>query len=239
MKEQSKKLARATLGFRWDADFARLEGSPDKPRAVFRAKKVLAGLVHDMTGLEDNPFTFPEVQTLLDGITVGGHKVSDEQQVINTAEAWKRLFEIVEAGTFELSKVVFCDLHSRAARGEALAAGAFRTGAVGIGGTEHKPPAAIELDRVFERGLAIIEEITDVYERAFVFFLFGALNQFFWDGNKRTSRLMMAGELLMHGYDISNVPVKKKLEFNQKMIRFYDTKDATEMMEFLRGCVLD
>lgn len=50
----------------------------DKARAVFRAKKILEGLVYDTVALEDNPFTFPEVKTLLDGITVGGHKLSDE-----------------------------------------------------------------------------------------------------------------------------------------------------------------
>lgn len=94
------------------------------------------------------------------------------------------------------------------------------------------------LDDIFVQGLRFIIGISDPYERSFVFFLFGALNQFFWDGNKRTSRLMMAGELLKNGLDIANVQEKKRLEFNQKMIRFYDTKDGTEMMDFLRGCIL-
>lgn len=44
---------------------------------------------------------------------------------------------------------------------------------------------------------------------------------------------MMAGELLKQGYDIVNVPAKKQTDFNEKMIRFYDTMDATEMLEFL------
>ncbi|CZR83213.1 hypothetical protein CDFC105_43918 [Clostridioides difficile] len=35
-----------------------------------------------MGNLENNPFTFPEVQTLLDGITVGGHKLSDQNQIL-------------------------------------------------------------------------------------------------------------------------------------------------------------
>lgn len=64
-------------------------------------------------------------------------------------------------------------------------------------------------------------------------FLFGSLNQFFDDGNKRTSRLMMNGVLLSHGIDAINVPAKRKLEFNQRMITFYDTKKADEMIQFL------
>ena len=41
---------------------------------------------------------------------------------------------------------------------------------------------------------------------ACVAFLFGSLHQFFWDGNKRTARLMMNGILLSEGYDAISIP---------------------------------
>ena len=74
------------------------------------------------------------------------------------------------------------------------------------------------------------------FERATAFFLFGALQQFFFDGNKRTSRFMMNGVLMLHGIDAISVPAAKVQEFNEKMVRFYLSKDATEMMTFLAGC---
>lgn len=40
-------------------------------------------VVFNMASLEGNPFTYSEVQTLLDGITIGGHRLSDEQQVLH------------------------------------------------------------------------------------------------------------------------------------------------------------
>lgn len=58
------------------------DATPEKVRTVFRVKKVLEGIVYDTVALEGNPFTFPEVKTLLDGITVGGHKLFDERQVL-------------------------------------------------------------------------------------------------------------------------------------------------------------
>lgn len=70
-------------------------------------------------------------------------------------------------------------------------------------------------------------------------YLFGALNQFFYDGNKRTSRLMMNGILLGAGEDAISVPGGSRLEFNQAMIRFYDSQDGTEMMRFMASCSLD
>lgn len=232
-----REIIEEKLGFRWVYK-APDKKQPDFKKTIFRAKKVLAGLVHDMAFLEGNPFTFPEVQTLLDGVTVGGHKLSDETQILNTAEAWKLLFRFVETGGFAVSKDVFCSLHQVAARGEALALGEFRDGDVGISGTEYRPPKCERLGTLFEEGILALQCIEEEYERAFAFFLFGSLQQFFWDGNKRTSRLMMAGELLMNGLDIASIPASKKLEFNQKMIRFYDSKDGSEMMEFLSGCII-
>lgn len=56
-------------------------------RAVWRYQRSLPTFVWDAAVLEGNPFTYPDVQTLMDGVTVGGHKVSDAEQVLNLAEA--------------------------------------------------------------------------------------------------------------------------------------------------------
>ena len=47
---------------------------------------------------------------------------------------------------------------------------------------------------------------------------------------------MMNGILMSHGIDAISVPAAKALAFNEKMVRFYLSKDATEMIEFLAGC---
>jgi len=85
---------------------------PLEKRAVFRARKWVSGLVHDMAALEGNPFTFPEVQTLVDGVTVGGHKVSDEQQALHIVEAWQSVLKQVAHGTFSLTRETFFALPS-------------------------------------------------------------------------------------------------------------------------------
>jgi prophage maintenance system killer protein len=72
--------------------------------------------------------------------------------------------------------------------------------------------------------------------KAAAFFLFGALQQFFFDGNKRTSRFMMNGILMTSGIDAISVPASKAQDFNEKMIRFYMQKDASEMMSLLAAC---
>ena len=66
-----------------------------------------------------------------------------------------------------------------------------------------------------------------------------ARQQFFWDGNKRTGRLLMNGMLLSEGRDAICIPVKRRLEFNQKMLAFYETADGGPMLAFLASCSLD
>ena len=212
---------------------------PDKARAIFRARKALEEIVYDTVALEGNPFTFPEVKTLMDGITVGGRRIEDAEQVLNQARSWRDLIARVERGTFKLDRATFEELHAHVAREEALEWGVLRTGAVRIAGTKHQPPDAQTLPARIEAAIERIGAMKKVHRKAIAAFLWTARNQPFWDGNKRTGRLMMNGILLEHGHDILTVAAAKQLEFNEKMIRFYDTADGAPMLRFMAGCSLD
>jgi len=105
---------------------------------------MLPEFVWDAGVLEGNPFTFPGVKTLLDGITIGGQ--------------------------FSLSKPVFTELNGIVARNEPLEWGVFRgegqeknhTPDVGLG--EHGRytplptlPGAPELNTVFREGVTALQ----------------------------------------------------------------------------------
>ncbi len=220
------------LGFTWHYQVPEIIPQGIE-RACFRVQKLFPEYVWHTVYLEDNPFTFPEVQTLLEGITVGGHKLADQQQVLNQSNSLKRLLKLIKQKTFRLDKLTFCELHSLVAFEEALEWGIFRTGDVKIAGTEHQPPPAEQLEQIFHDGLAYLNNLSNPLEQAMAMFLFGSLHQFFYDGNKRTSRLMMNGILLSNGLDAMTIPAKQKLAFNQTMISFYDSHQADEMMTFL------
>lgn len=239
------------LGFRWRRE--EVQGAVPAvsvERARFRFHRMLPDFVWDASFLEGNPFTFPEVKTLLDGVTVGGRRVSDQEQVLNLAESSKRLLAMVRAGTFALTKPVACELHGIVARKEALEWGHFRgegvetnyTLDVGLGPAgAYTPlptlPGAPELKRTFERGVAALNAgVESPYERGCAYFLFGALQQFFFDGNKRTARFMMNGILMSPGVDAISIPAARAGEFNEKMTSFYVAKDASEMMAMLWSC---
>lgn len=241
----------AALGFHWDREKIPY-GVPTHSleRVTFHFHRMLTTYVWDASVLEGNPFTFPEVKTLLEGVTVGGRKISDQEQVLNLAESSKQLLALVKAGKFVLNKSLFTELHGLVAKNEALEWGHFRgegpetnyTPDVGLGPEGRYTPlptlaGAPELNRVFSGGIQALEkDVENAFEKAAAFFLFGALQQFFFDGNKRTSRFMMNGVLMSAGIDAISIPAAKAQDFNEKMVRFYTTKDATEMMAFLVAC---
>ncbi len=208
-------------------------------KLIFQCKRYIAQLVYDTAALEDSPFTFPEVQTLLDGVTVGGHKLSDQKLIMNQRDSWNKLFELIETGKFTLSKKIACDLQAKAAEEEAFDWGCFRTGGVRISGTDYKPPIYNNLDAKWNEMVESIHETENVKNKAMLLFLKMARNQFFWDGNKRTGRLMMNGMLLSEGIPPILIPAKAKLEFNTKMINFYNSNNEQEMMEFLSRFYID
>jgi Fic family protein len=203
--------------------------------ALFRLKKILPEFVFRDAYLEGNPLTYPEIKTLLDGISVGGRKVSDVEQFLKLRNALKRAETLLSRKEFSLSKEIFCEINGLVAQNEALEWGEFRTGNVGIGGTSWVLPDWKTLPDRFERGIDTILRIDNPLERAMTFSLWTAREQFFFDGNKRTGRIMMSGELIKNGLDAISIPDTSRLEFNEKMIRFYETGDATEMMLFYQG----
>lgn len=96
---------------------------------------------------------------------------------------------------------------------------------------------AERLNEVFADGLrALQENVSNPFERAVAFFLFGSLQQFFFDGNKRTPRFMMNGLLMTAGIDAIGIPATRAVQFNSRMIDFYIARDATEMMAFVLDC---
>lgn len=210
---------------------------PNKAKAIMLAKRQLAELVCDAVNLEGINFTLPEIQTLLDGITVGGHRLMDQQIALNQADTWRTLFKSIENNRFEITIENACALHRIAAKEDALDWGKFRSGGVTISGTDYMPPQADSLPELFERMVAESSAMSDIYDQAIHLFLTMARCQFFYDVNKRMGRFIMNGLLLNHGYPAINLPAKRQSEFNRLMLDFYETGVQKQMNTFLRSCL--
>jgi Fic family protein len=204
--------------------------APDQKRAIFIAERSRVDFVFHTAALEGNPFTFPEVKTLIDGITVGGHKLTDAEQVLRLNRALSHVISLVKAGSFALNAQTAKNIQAIVAETEALKIGVFRDGSVSVGGSTFRVPPANTLDTLYEQGKQALNTLSDPIQKAFLVFLWGSLLQFFWDGNKRTSRFMCNGILMSAGYPPMMITKEEQLAYNQIMTRFYNSQDATEAM---------
>ena len=205
----------------------------NKKLNIFLAKKDKVDYIFNTSALEGNAMTYPEVETLLEGITVGGHKLSDEHMILNQNSSLKVLFNLLDSDNFDTSKNTLCLLHKEVAKEEALIWGEFRDNNVRIGGTEYIPPSYKNLDEIYIQNLHFLDQINHPIIKAIVYFLLNAKTQYFYDGNKRTARLMMNGILLSNGYPMLNIKAKDKLSFNQTMIKYYDSDNLIEAVDYL------
>ena len=193
----------------------------EQKKALFGSTRMHSELVYNMTKLEGNPYTYSEVKTLLDGITVGGRKLSDQEQVLRVSHAWEELRSQIAQNTFTLTKENFIHFNQIVAENEALMVGSFRTGQV--------------YDDIFTQMLNDFHQLDlNTHDKAFWLFLQCARHQFFYDGNKRTAQLMMNGFLLTNGLAVVSIPARLKRSYDRKMTRFYDTNKMEPMMNFLR-----
>lgn len=220
----------------------------DRARHRFRAH--LPELIWNTAALEGNNFTLPEVRTLLDGVTVGGKRLADEQQILALSEAYRRLDDMVGSGSFSLDKPVADELHSIVARHEATEPGHCRgEGQVTGGGSVRLSSGGVvpgvdhgeggdALRRHYASMLDGLSEIEDARTRALAYFASAVRRQFYFDGNKRAARLMMSGELMSNGFDVVSVPYARQLEFNEALDHMFTTNDATPLLAFLGTCTI-
>lgn len=218
--------------------------STDIERARHRFRAALPDLIWNAAALEGNTFTLPEVRTLLDGTTVHGKPLEDEQQVLALSEGYSLIDELVGDGAFSLDKRTTDRVHGLIARHEAAESGHFRgEGVVGGGGNVRLSTggvvAGVPTDQLPGRWahlLEYLETVDDPRARALVYNAAATRAQFYFDGNKRTARLMMTGELMRHGFDAVNVPRARLLEYNVALDRLFETDDATELLQFVASC---
>jgi Fic family protein len=241
---------RVATGLSWDVshvDLRRIAPSgSDRARQRFRSS--LPDLIWNTAALEGNTFTLPEVRTLLDGVSVGGRPLEDQEQILALSEGYSRLDETVGNGSFRLTKDISDELHLLVAAREAIEAGHFRgEGAATGGGTvrlanggtvpglEAGPRGTLLVAR-YDHVLRFLRELSDPRERALAYFAIATRSQFYFDGNKRTARLMMSGELMLSGFEAVSIPYARQYEFNVALDELFEKDDATTLMGFIASC---
>ncbi len=212
---------------------------PDKYRltaeqSLFLAKKKWDENIYCGMRMENRAVTFPQTQTILDGVNVPGVQLDDIQAILNMRDAWRHLLDTVDE---PLTLDYLCRLNGFIARNEALAWGTLRTGSVGISGTDYVPP--VPSQETVEQALGdILSMDASETEKALAVFLLGTRGQFFWDGNKRTSLTAANKLLVMAGAGILTITDRYMERFNTLLLNYYNTGESELLKRFLyENCI--
>lgn len=198
-------------------------------QSLFLAKKKWDENVYCGMRMESRAVTFPQTQTILNGVNVPNVRLDDIQAILNMRDAWKFLLATIsETVNFEY----WCKLNEYIARNEALEWGKLRTGMVGISGTDYEPP--VMKKKIVEELEGILSDRdSSATEKALEVFAWGTRGQFFWDGNKRTS-LMLANKILVSaGAGIMTIADCHMEQFNTLLLDYYNTGNAEALKQFL------
>ena len=197
---------------------------------LFLAKKKWDENVYCGMKMENRAVTFPQTQTILNGVNVPNVQLDDIQAILNMRDAWKFLLSTVsEPVTFDY----WCKLNEYIARNEALEWGKLRTGSVGISGTDYEPPVPDKDKTIAELEAILTDADASTTDKALAAFTWGARGQFFWDGNKRTSLMLANKILILGGAGIMTITDKYMEQFNGLLLDFYNTGESEALKVFL------
>ncbi|NJD01484.1 MAG: Fic family protein [Ruminiclostridium sp.] len=200
-----------------------------REQSLFLAKKKWDENIYCGMKMENRNITFPQTQTILNGVNVPGVTLDDIQAILNMRDAWRYLVSSIDV---PVSISYVCKLNEYVARNEALEWGVLRTGNVGISGTDYIPPIPDAWE--VEKELAdILSSGKTNTEKAIIAFMWGARRQLFWDGNKRTSLLLANNILVANGNGLLTIIEKNMAQFNDLLVAYYNTNDMSNIKAFL------
>jgi len=200
---------------------------------IFLAKRNLVDNVYSNARMEGLNVTFPQTQTILNGVNVTNLKIDDIQCILNLRDAWKYVINNINE---EFNIQFICKVNEYVARNESISWGTLRNGNVQITGTEYIPNVPNE--ESINKDIEQILKIENPTERAISYMLYGMRSQLFWDGNKRTSTICANKIMIENGCGIIKVPDSKLEEFNKLLSEFYTTNKNEKIKQFIyENCI--
>ena len=199
-----------------------------KEQNLFLAKKILVSSVYNSAKLEGVNVTYPETQTILDGVNIPNLKLDEITCILNLRDSWKYVLSSIDE-EFNLNYI--CKINSFVSRSESLEWGVLRNGNVGISGTSYVPD--IPSKENVENEIAQILKETVITKRAISLMLYCMRSQLFWDGNKRTSMIVANKIMIENGKGIITVKEEYINEFNKLLTEFYNTGNQSKIEKFI------
>lgn len=205
---------------------------------VFIAKRNIVDYIWKSANLEGIGVTYPETQAIYDGGIVNGLSVDNVVAINNLKYAWEFL---LENEGIEADYKVICELHRLVADKLVPKSnlGVIRTTPVSMGGTTWKPQFPIESQIKEELEEILNQSLKSKTEIAIEAMLWIMRRQMFLDGNKRVGMLFANKIMIDNGCGIITISQDNQPLFYEKLIKYYETGDMSDIKEWIYETSID
>ncbi len=196
------------------------------------ARRNLADSVYKQAMLEGVATTYSDTETLIHNGKVSNMTATDVQKVINLKHAWEF---IMSKGVIQYPSnyAIVSQINAIVEEGLSYFAGRLRSVPVTIGGTFYVPPLPFE-SQVKEDIKNLVESDESPLDTAIDVLLYVKKKQLFLDGNKRTAVIFANHILIKNAAGLILIPAEKVNEYKKLLIRYYETDEKTEIIQFLK-----
>ena len=205
---------------------------------VFVAKRNIVDYIWKSANLEGIGVTYPETQAIYDGGIVNGLTVDKIIAINNLKYAWQF---ILENRDIDYDIKVLLHIHKLTCDKLVLDnnLGKLRTTPVNIGGTTWKPQFPIESQIKEELAELLNQREKTKTEIAIEAMLWIMRRQMFIDGNKRVGMLFANKIMIDNGCGIITISQENQPTFFEKLIKFYETGDNTDLKKWIYETSID
>ncbi len=194
---------------------------------IFVAKRNIVDYIWKSANLEGISVTYPETDTIYNGINVSRLNIDEITAINNLKHAWRFLIENID---YPIDYNFICRINKYVGSNLYYNSGKIRNIPVKMGGTDWKPDIPIESQ--IKEDLSDILRIPCPTEKAITLMLYLMRKQIFIDGNKRTAMLAGNQVMISNGAGIISVPIEEHEKFRDMLISFYETNDMTGIKYF-------
>lgn len=197
---------------------------------IFVAKRNVVDSIWKSANLEGIAVTYPQTETIFQGLGIQNMKVKDINAIVNLKHSWEFILENIK---YPIDLNYICKINQLI--GEA---NVNPFPGLSMDGTDWKPEIP-DKEKVNDSLNKILESENSATEKAINLMLYLMRIQLFYDGNKRTSMMAANQVMIQNGAGIISVPIKYQEEFLELLVKFYETNNMDEIKELIYNHCID
>lgn len=202
---------------------------------IFFAKRKLVDNIYESANLEGIAVTFADTYSFMNNVNTGKISIDDMLKLKCLKDAWEYILNHIDD---KVDLDFIKKIHFEICKGQNVnPLGEFREKGVGITGTNWRPKLPSECN--YEEELNQIFKIQNDLERCLNLFCYIQRSQMFQDGNKRVANLVSNKEMIRCGQGIISIPVDKIGEYFTRLIKYYESNDNSELINWLYDNAID